>query len=79
MIGLLLVAGLYGVYSVTLYGSRWFSNSKNTRYQTAKRTVIAGDILDRNSVVLATTDATGERVYQSSIKARRAIVHLLGG
>ena len=78
VIGLLLVAGLYGVYSVTLYGSRWFSNSKNTRYQTAKRTVIAGDILDRNSVVLATTDATGERVYQSSIKARRAIVHLLG-
>ena len=78
VIGLLLVAGLYGVYSVTIYGSRWFSNSKNTRYQTAKRSVIAGDVLDRNSVVLATTDSSGERVYQSNIKARRAIVHLIG-
>lgn len=78
VIGLLFVAGLYGFYSVTLYGSRWFSNSKNTRYQTAKRAVIAGDIIDRNGVVLATTDADGERVYQSNIKAREATVHLIG-
>ncbi len=78
VIALLLVAGLYGVYSVTIYGSRWFSNSRNTRYQSAKRTVIAGDILDRNGVVMATTDSDGERVYQSSIKARRASVHLIG-
>ena len=41
VVGLLFVAGLYGAYSVTLYGSRWFSNAKNTRYQTAKRTVEA--------------------------------------
>ena len=78
VIGLLFVAGLYGVYSVTIYGSRWFSNSKNTRYQAAKRTVIAGDIIDRNGVVLATTDDNGDRVYQSAIKARRATVHLIG-
>lgn len=78
VIGLLFVAGLYGVYSVTLYGNRWFSNSRNTRYQTAKRTVIAGDIIDRNGVVLATTDADGERVYQSNLASREAIVHLLG-
>ena len=50
---LLLAAGLYGVYSVTIYGSRWFSSSKNTRYQTAKRTVIPGDIRDRNDMLLA--------------------------
>lgn len=78
VVGLLFVAGLYGVYSVTIYGSRWFSNSKNTRYQAARRTVIAGDIIDRNGVVLATTDADGERVYQSAIKARKATVHLIG-
>lgn len=75
---LLLAAGLYGVYSVTIYGSRWFSSSKNTRYQTAKRTVIPGDIRDRNDMLLATTDEAGDRVYQSNIKARRAVVHLLG-
>ena len=78
VIGLLLVAGIYGVYSVNMYGSRWFSNSKNTRYQSARRAVVAGDIIDRNGVVLATTDENGDRVYQSSIKARRATVHLIG-
>ncbi len=78
VVGLLFVAGLYGVYSVATYGSRWFSNSKNVRYQSAKRTVIAGDIIDRNGVVMATTDKDGERVYQASIKSRRATVHLLG-
>ncbi len=78
LIGLLAVAGLYGAYSVTLYGSRWFSNSKNVRYQAAKSAVVAGDIIDRSGVVMATTDESGERVYQSSIKARRATVHVLG-
>ncbi len=78
VIGLLLVAGLYGVYSVATYGNRWFSNSRNTRYQSAKRSVIAGDIIDRNGVVMATTDGEGERVYPANIKARRASVHLIG-
>ncbi len=78
VIGLILVAGLYGVYSVDTYGTRWSSSSKNTRYQSAKKSVIAGDIIDRNGVVMATTDADGNRVYQSNIKARRATVHLIG-
>ena len=78
VIALLFVAGLYGIYSVTIYGNRWFSSSKNTRYQSAKRTVIAGDILDRNAVTLATTDVEGNRIYQSSIRARKATVHLIG-
>lgn len=78
IIGMLFVAGLYGVYSVSTYGSRWFSNSKNTRYQAAKASVTPGDIYDRNGVKIATSDANGDRVYQSNIKSRRAIVHLLG-
>jgi penicillin-binding protein A len=78
VIGLVLVAGLYGVYSVDLYGSRWFSSSGNVRSWIAKNEVIAGDIIDRNGVVLATTDAEGKREYQSNIQARRAVVHLLG-
>ena len=77
-IGLLVVAGVYGVYSVSTYGSRLFANARNTRYQTAKKTVVPGDIIDRNGVVLATTDEDGNRVYQSSVKSRSAIVHLLG-
>lgn len=78
IIGLLGVAAAYGVYSVSAYGSRWFSNAKNTRYQAARRTVTAGDIIDRNGVTLATTDAEGNRVYQSNAASRRAVVHLIG-
>ncbi len=78
IIGLLGIASVYGFYSVSTYGSRWFSSAKNTRYQSARRTVIKGDIIDRMGVVLATTDKDGQRVYQSNIKSRSAIVHLIG-
>lgn len=78
VIGLLGVAAAYGVYSVSNYGSRWFSSARNTRYQSARRTVVPGDIADRRGVVLATTDAQGDRVYQSDLASRRAVVHLLG-
>ena len=78
LIGLLLLAGLYGVYSITVYGNRWFSSSRNLRYREAKNSVIAGDIIDRNGVMLATTDADGERVYQANQESREAVVHLLG-
>jgi len=75
---MLLVAGAYGVYSVSTYGSRWVSSARNTRYRSAKSSVIPGDILDRNGVVLATTDEQGKRTYQSNILSRSSMVHLLG-
>ncbi len=78
LIGLLLLAGLYGVYSITVYGNRWFASSRNLRYREAKNEVIAGDIIDRNGVVLATTDEDGDRVYQADLEAREAVVHLIG-
>ena len=77
-IALLAVAGGYGVYSVSTYGSRWFSNVRNIRYQSARDTVIPGDIIDRNGIKLATTDTEGNRVYQSDKPSRCAVVHLLG-
>lgn len=78
VIGLLGLAGVYGFYSVSTYGSRWFSSTRNARYRTAKSSVIPGDIIDKNGVVLASTDEDGVRTYQSNIKSRRAVVHLLG-
>lgn len=78
IIALLGVAGLYGVYSIATYGTRWFSSSRNTRYQAAKRAVVKGNILDRRGVVLATTDNEGNRQYQNDVKSRSAIVHLIG-
>ncbi|MBS5573515.1 MAG: hypothetical protein KHX34_09065 [Clostridiales bacterium] len=78
VIGLLALAGVYGVYSVSTYGSRWISSTRNTRYRSAKSSVIPGDIIDRRGVVVATTDENGERIYQSNILGRSSMVHLLG-
>ena len=71
-----LLAG-YGAYSITTYGSRWFASSANTFVRTRKKDVIAGDILDRNGIVLATT-SDGTRVYQDDPLARKATVHVIG-
>ncbi|MBP3646095.1 MAG: penicillin-binding protein 2 [Clostridia bacterium] len=78
LIAMLASASTYGAYSVSTYGSRWVSSSRNTRYRSAKSSVIPGDIIDRNGVVVAATDENGKRVYQSNILSRSAMVHLLG-
>ena len=75
---MLVVAGVYGVYSVSTYGNRWVSSTRNTRYRSAKSSVTPGDIVDRNGVVLASTDANGKRVYQQNTLSRSSMVHILG-
>lgn len=55
----------------------WFASNKNPRVRTQKDNVTAGNVLDTNGIILATT-VDGERVYQADEAARRAIVHLLG-
>ena len=75
---LLGISGLYGVYSISAYGNRWSSNSRNTRYRSAQNAVIAGDISDRYGRLLATTDAQGERQYHPDVTNRSALVHVLG-
>lgn len=77
MFGLFLLLAVYGGYSVTVYGNRWFASARNPRVRAQKEVVIAGDILDRDGIVLATT-ADGERQYQDDPAARSAIVHLIG-
>ena len=78
VVGLLAAAGAYGGYSVSTYGNRWVSSTRNTRYRKAKSSVIPGDIRDRNGVTLASTDENGKRVYQSNILSRSSMVHLIG-
>lgn len=78
VICLLASAGAYGVYSVSTYGNRWVLSARNTRYRSAKSSVIAGDILDRNGVVLATTAEDGSRAYQSNVLSRSSMVHIIG-
>ena len=74
---LFVLLAAWGAYSITTYGNRWFASSANTFARTRKKNVIAGDILDRNGVILATTN-DGSRVYQADLLARKATVHVIG-
>lgn len=64
LFGMFLLLAVYGGYSILTYGNRWFSSSRNPRVRAQKENVVAGDILDRNGVTLAST-SDGERVYQA--------------
>lgn len=75
--GLIVLAGAYGLKSVSQYGGRWFSYSANPRLAALKQRVVKGDILDRNGMLLAST-VDGTRVYASSEAVRRAVVHVVG-
>ncbi|MDR0896455.1 MAG: penicillin-binding protein 2 [Oscillospiraceae bacterium] len=67
----------YFSYSVYFYGGRWFASANNPRLREQKQRVIAGDLLDRNGIVLATT-REGERVYPAAESVRRAVAHVVG-
>ena len=71
-----LLAG-YGAYSIATSGNRWFSSSLNTFARQKRADVIAGNILDRNGVVLAST-VDGVRVYHSDLQVRSSLVHVTG-
>ena len=72
-----LLLGIYGVWSVSTYGSRWFSHASNQRLRSQKEAVEEGDILDRHETVLAAT-VDGKRLFQDSPDTRSALVHLIG-
>ncbi len=69
---------VYFVYSVTTFGGRWFNNPYNPRIQSEKDRVVPGNILDRNQVVLASTDSDGERVYNDDRHVRTSVSHVVG-
>ena len=89
-VGLLLclcfaLLALYGVYSLSNYGSRWFSTSANTWLRSAKKDVIPGDVYDVDGILLAgsaVTDTedgfTVTRRYNNDEAIRRSLVHVLG-
>ncbi len=77
LLGLFAVLMVYGTYSIAMYGNRWFAYTRNPRIREQKQMVQAGDILDRNGVVLATS-VSGQRLYHGDAATRRALVHLLG-
>ncbi|MGI6151145.1 MAG: peptidoglycan D,D-transpeptidase FtsI family protein [Christensenellales bacterium] len=68
----------YFVYALRTYGTRWQTNPYNVRVQNQKSAVTAGDIRDRNGVVLVTSDSEGNRVYADSRTLRKALAHVTG-
>lgn len=64
LFGMFALLALYGGYSITTYGNRWFASSKNPRVRSQKANVTAGNVLDTNGIILATT-VDGERIYQA--------------
>ena len=75
---LFLLLGIYGIGSISTYGTRWFSYRRNPRLPIQKAEVLPGDILDRNGAVLATCDAQGNRIYAQDAEMRKAVVHVVG-
>ena len=71
-----LLAG-YGAYNMIVNGNRWFSSSVNTFARQQKKNVIAGDVLDRGGVLLATT-VEGKRECAADEATRKAVVHVVG-
>ena len=77
---------LYGGYSLSNYGSRWFSTNANAYLRSVKKDVIPGNVLDRNGTLLAGSEVvvyqdgtlSWDRVYAEEEDVRRGTVHALG-
>lgn len=81
IVGVLMMVFFIGAgvwYGVTVYsqGSVWASDVHNTRlHKTASQ---RGAISDRDGVILAQTNAEGERIYLENETARRALSQTVG-
>ena len=67
----------YFVYSSLTYGQQWFTNAYNPRLASQREKVSTGSILDRNGVVLASSNGE-ERVYNSDSDIRLGLAHVVG-
>lgn len=76
--GLFVLLAVFGGYSITVNGNRWFSSSSNVFVRNKKKDVIPGNILDRNGVLLAWNDEKENRLYATEETVRKAMVHVVG-
>lgn len=68
----------YLVYITDAYGPYWFASPYNTRVNKQKALVTAGNMADRNGVLLASTGEDGARDYNENQRMRLATAHAVG-
>ena len=73
---LFIASGVWFGATVYSQGDNWASNAYNPRL--ARTSSQRGDITDRDGVILATTDESGQRVYLENETARRALSQTVG-
>ncbi len=71
------VLGGYLLFINVTYGEEWFSTPYNPRISTANNIANAGDIYDRNGVLLAHSEGS-TRHYAQDADLRRAVSHTVG-
>lgn len=76
VLALFIGAGAWFGYTVYTQGDAWASTAYNPRL--AQTNSQRGDILDRDGVILATTNAEGKREYLANATARRALSQTVG-
>lgn len=68
---------LFFIYAYVADGADWATYPVNSHLYSGGRLTRAGDILDRDGIVLATT-TDGKRTFSASSGVRRAALHLTG-
>ncbi|MBR4359749.1 MAG: hypothetical protein IKP32_03945 [Clostridia bacterium] len=68
----------YAVYIVSSNEARLMSSTYNTYAREQRARAVRGDILDRNGVVLATSDSEDHRTYHADPQVRAATAHAVG-
>ena len=68
----------FTAYKIVANSSTWVQSDQNPHLPSNENLAEAGDILDRNGVVLAHTDDNEKRVYHEDESVRRALLHVVG-
>lgn len=75
---LFLIVSAYAVYIVSSNEARLMSSAYNTFAREQRARAVRGDILDRNGVLLATSDGEDARTYHADPQVRAATAHAVG-
>ena len=73
LFGMFALLAVYGGYSISTYGNRWFASNKNPRVRTQKDNVTAGNVLDTNGIILATS-VLGTYAGTNTLLANRIVI-----